>query len=182
MKLYEIDQAIQEILDGAVVDEATGEVSMDLEALEALELQRQDKLEGVALAVKNISAEADAIRAEEKKLAARRKTLENKRDGLKDYLAYALNGEKLKTPRVAVSYRAGVESAKIDDIWTVVDWYLNIRTTLAPNPEEFDRIGELAHYTIPDPTFNLVGLKKLAKDYDIPGMHLEVGKPSLQIR
>ena len=62
MKLYEIDQEIQKIFDSMVIDEETGEVSLDTEALEALQEQRQNKLEGAALYVKDLEAMAKAIR------------------------------------------------------------------------------------------------------------------------
>ena len=69
MKLYEIDRSIQEILDNMSVDAETGEVTLDEEGLAALQLAREQKLEGVALCIKNLSAEAEAIRNEEKALA-----------------------------------------------------------------------------------------------------------------
>ena len=103
MKLYEIDNQIQALLDGMGVDGATGEVVLDVEALAALQLERQTKLEGIALYIKDISAFADDIRAEENALAERRKALEAKAERLKGYLASALGGEKLETARVRVS-------------------------------------------------------------------------------
>lgn len=51
MTLYEIDSAIMDC-----VDEETGEI-IDLEKLEALNIERDKKVEGIALAVKNYAAE-----------------------------------------------------------------------------------------------------------------------------
>ena len=48
----------------------TGEI-IDLEKLEALNIERDKKVEGIALAVKNYAAEAKAIKEEEEKLAKR---------------------------------------------------------------------------------------------------------------
>lgn len=56
MTLYEIDSAIMDC-----VDEETGEI-IDLEKLEALNIERDKKVEGIALAVKNYAAEAKAIK------------------------------------------------------------------------------------------------------------------------
>ena len=61
MTLYEIDNAIL-----GCVDDETGEV-IDFDKLDKLTMQREQKLEGAALAVKNLTAEAEAIKAEEKK-------------------------------------------------------------------------------------------------------------------
>lgn len=71
MTLYEIDSAIMDC-----VDEETGEI-IDLEKLEALNIERDKKVEGIALAVKNYAAEAKAIKEEEEKLAKRRRSCEN---------------------------------------------------------------------------------------------------------
>ena len=94
--LYEIDQ---DILD--CVDEETGEI-LDTEKLDALQMEREAKLEGVALWIKDLRAEAEAVKAEADKLTARKKALENKIDGLKNWLLFALGGEKLNTPRCKV--------------------------------------------------------------------------------
>ena len=94
--LYEIDQ---EIL--ACVDQDTGEI-LDTAKLDALQMEREKKLEGVALWVKDLKAEAAAVKEEADKLSARKKALDNKIDGLKNWLLYALGGDKLKTPRCNV--------------------------------------------------------------------------------
>ena len=99
MKLYEIDAAIYDL-----VDPDTGEIT-DHEAFEGLQLARAEKCENIALYYKNLTAEAEAIKAEETKLAERRKGLENKAQNLLEYLNYALQGEKLETPRVKCAYR-----------------------------------------------------------------------------
>lgn len=101
--LYEINADLDELLTN--VDPETGELLIDPEALDELMLEREEKLEGIALAVKNADAEAKAIKAEEDALAERRRRIEKRRDGLRDFLQQSLAGEKLETPRVAVSYR-----------------------------------------------------------------------------
>lgn len=99
MKLYEIDQAIAECLDFE-----TGEI-LDLEKLEALQVQREKKLEGVALFIKNLTAEIAAIKVEEDALAERRKAKENKAKSMKEWLAYTLNGEQFETAKIRLSFR-----------------------------------------------------------------------------
>ena len=187
MKLYEIDQKIAEIFDNMTVDEETGEVILDAEALEALQMARAEKLEGAALAVKNLEAEAAAIEAEEKKLAARKTAAKNRAKGIREWIAYNIGTEKLVTPRVSMSVRPGVTSAKIDDVHAVVEWYNETRKELLDKESEetdaeFDRITELTKLVWPDPVVNRAGIKKLLKDYEIPGVHLEDGKPILTIR
>lgn len=99
MTLYEIDQAIL-----ALVDPETGEI-LDYDAFSNLKMDREAKIEGMALWLKNLTAEAAAIRAEEISLAERRKALEKKADSLKQYLSEILEGTKFSTARVACSFR-----------------------------------------------------------------------------
>jgi hypothetical protein len=99
MTLYEIDR---EIL--ACLDMETGEIT-DAERLDALQIERDIKLENTALYIKNLIAEADAIKAEEKILAERRKAKENKAESLKQYLSGALSGAKFETAKVNISFR-----------------------------------------------------------------------------
>lgn len=115
--LYEIDE---EILN--CVDMETGEI-IDAEKLEQLQLTRDDKVEGIALWIKNLLSDADAIKSEEEKLAQRRKANENKAKNLKEYLSKFLNGQKFKTPKVSISYRKS-ESVEVTGISKLDDDYL----------------------------------------------------------
>ena len=98
MKLYELDFEVENCSDPE-----TGEV--DEVRLAALELERTQKQENIALWIKNEKADIEALKAEEKKLAERRKVKENRVDSLRRYLGLSLAGEKLNTARVAISWR-----------------------------------------------------------------------------
>jgi len=102
MKIYEIDMEIERVLND--VDPETGEVLFDPELIEALQMERDEKVENLALAVKNLRAEVEAFKNEEKALAERRKVAENQAERAKKYLEYVLGGEKFKTTKVSVSY------------------------------------------------------------------------------
>lgn len=108
MNIYEIDRQIMEC-----VDAETGEI-IDLEKLEALQMEREAKIESVALWVKNLAASAKDIREEEKALAERRKAMENKAERLKAYLAEALGGSKFETAKCALSFRSSA-AVEVDD-------------------------------------------------------------------
>ena len=110
--LYEIDK---DILD--CVDAETGEI-LDIDKLNALEMERDAKVEAVCLWYKDTKAEAEAIGNEIKALQARKKTLDNLMERLKNYTGSALAGEKFKTSKVSVSYRKST-SVVIDDITAV---------------------------------------------------------------
>ena len=152
--LYDIDAAIL-----ACVDLETGEI-LDPEKLDALQMEREQKLEGVALWVKDMKAEAEAVKAEADKLTARKKALENKIDGLKNWLMYALNGEKLKTPRCNVYYTRNQRLAVADE-----EKLIGFLKTLK-EPEQFLKFSE--------PELRRDEIKKAIKDgYEIPGAALE---------
>lgn len=103
MMLYEINAVLMDLLNN--VDEETGELKCDPAALDKLMMDRQEALEGVALAIKNLRAESELIKNEEISLSERRKKKEAHADRLKAFLGDMLAGEKLETARVAVSFR-----------------------------------------------------------------------------
>lgn len=129
MKLYEIDKAILEF--EFIYDEETGEI-LNAEELDDLKMARETKLENIGLYVKNLEAEAKAIKEEEAALAERRKRKEHKAENLKEYLAYALGGQKFETPRIAYSWRRS-ESIQIADNAQIPNEYLKVKTVTEPN-------------------------------------------------
>ena len=152
--LYEIDQAILDC-----VDLETGEI-IDPAKLDALQMERELKLEGVALWVKDLKAEAAAVKEEADKLKAREKSLNNKIDGLKQWLLYALNGEKLKTPRCNV-YQTHNQKVVIDDESALIDMLMS-----SPSGEKFLRMKE--------PEIDKNALKdSLKQGYEYEFAHLE---------
>lgn len=115
MNIYEIDSAIL-----ACVDSETGEV-IDIEKLAELQIAREKKIESVACWVKNLIANAQNIREEEKVLAERRRVLESRAESLKAYLADVLGGDKFETARCALSFRSSA-SVAIDDEEALTEW------------------------------------------------------------
>lgn len=152
--LYDIDAAILDC-----VDQETGEI-LDPEKLDALQMEREQKLEGVALWIKDLKAEAEAVKAEADKLTARKKAVENKIDGLKQWLLYALNGEKLKTPRCNV-YQTHSQRVTVADEAELISFLQTLK-----EPEKFLRFK--------DPELKKDDIKKALKEgYEIPGAVLE---------
>ena len=99
MTIYEIDNEIMNC-----IDMETGEV-IDTDKLNELQMERDAKIENVALWIKELKAEAEAIKNEKQALAERQRVVENKAESLKNWLSYALNGEKFKTAKCSISYR-----------------------------------------------------------------------------
>lgn len=99
MRLYEIDSRIEEL-----IDRETGEIS-DMEAFEALQMAREDKLEGAACYAKDLAADIKALADEEKALHERRTVLEHKRERLVSWLSTVLDGGAFTTSKVDVRFR-----------------------------------------------------------------------------
>lgn len=115
MKLYEIDREIE-----SCIDFETGEI-LNPERLDALQMERTKKLEGVALYIKNQTAYAKELREEEKAFAERRRQAERKVESLSQWLTNALHGEKLTTAKAAVSFRRS-EGLEITDNGSFLLW------------------------------------------------------------
>ena len=161
--LYELDQAVLAVLDnGLVFDEETGEILWDEDNFNQLEIERNDKLESVALYVKSLEAEAAAIKAEEKALANRRSVKEKKVARLRGYLTesmQAFGDTKLETPRVAVSFR----KSQVVEVWDAREL-----------PEDY-----LKH---PEPKPDKTAIKAAIKaGWDVPGADL-VERQNIQIK
>ena len=99
MNLYEINQAILDTLD---LD--TGEI-LDTAAFDQLQMERDEKIENIALWIKNLRSESESLKAEAKVFTERQKRAENKAESLTKYLDSVLNGKKFKSVKADVSYR-----------------------------------------------------------------------------
>ena len=117
MKLYEIDEMIL-----SCFDEETGEL-LDVDMLNALQMERDAKIEGVALWIKDLKAEAEALKAEKQAFEKRQKTCENRAESLKQWLAAALNGERFKTTKCDVSFRT-TKSVNVTDAFALDSKFL----------------------------------------------------------
>lgn len=97
-KLYEIDEAIMNC-----VDAETGEI-VDPDQLEKLQIERTKKIEGVVCWYKNLVSDAEAYKKEKDAFAEREKAAKNKAESLKNWIGYALNGERFTTEKVDVRF------------------------------------------------------------------------------
>ena len=114
MKLYEVDGAIQQILDRCAVDPDTGEAPEewggfrpDMEAaLDALEYKREQLALHLGAKVKEYEALADAIASEAKRLKRRSDVLAARADRLRAYIAANIpEGMKYEDERVRIGWR-----------------------------------------------------------------------------
>lgn len=108
MTLYEIDAGIADC-----IDEETGEV-LDYEKLDGLQIEREKKIENIVFAIENTEHDIAGLKEQEEIFKARRQAAEKRRDSLKGYLSYALQGQKFETVRAKVTFRKS-EAVIVED-------------------------------------------------------------------
>ena len=134
VSLYEISADFLKALDGLEVDEETGEI-MNFDAVEALDAQFEDKAESVACYIKNLSAFAADLKAEEENLSTRRKTVERRVDSVKKYLSSCLatvGKDKVETAKARISFRKSI-LVQIDDEAALPADYVTTTVTTKPD-------------------------------------------------
>lgn len=128
MTLYEIDKRIIDL-----IDDETGEIiDSNLDTFDELMMERSNKIENVALWIKNLRADAEAYKAEAQAFTDRKRTAERKIETLTRLLEITLRGQKFKTDRVQISYRKS-DSVQIDKDAKLPDEYLRFKE---PEPDK----------------------------------------------
>lgn len=101
------------------------------DVLDALQMERDEKIEQICLWIKNLRAEAQMVTAEAKNLTDRAKKLTNKADNLERYVASNLDGKPFKTSKVNVTWRKS-ESVNITDESLIPDRFMDIQVVRKP--------------------------------------------------
>lgn len=102
--LWAITDELAEV--GALIADGDGELTPELEAkLDALEGALNDKVERIALYIRESETLADGAKAEKDRLAAIQKAHQRKADGLKEYLLRCMSGadvDRVETSKARV--------------------------------------------------------------------------------
>lgn len=136
--LYELDGKIRAALDNATitVDPETGEIiEGSFSELEELAEERETKWECIGVYIKNLNAEADAIKAEIENLKKRLDSKTKAVDRLKGYLSESLqNAEQMKfeTARVSYYFRKSKETV-ITDETAIPQEFMKVKTESKPD-------------------------------------------------
>lgn len=151
--LYEINQSILDC-----IDMETGEI-IDFDKLTELQIERSEKIEKVALWYKNLVSDAESYKREKETFAEREKAAKSKAESLKRWLAYALDGEKVTTDKVAISFRRS-EAVEVEDEEAFIAFA--------------QKNGRDDLLTYKEPTINKTEIKKAIKaGENIPGAELK---------
>ena len=141
MRLYELTTDFAVL---AAMDEDDIDVSL---ALDALTVALEDKCAGVVRVLATIDAEAEALKAEEKRLADKRKRRENRAKELRDYVKDAMKAgdiRKIETPLATFSLKDGPPRVVVVDEMLVPETYTRtiVEIDKAAILEAFKRDGE----------------------------------------
>ncbi len=124
LSLYQIDANIEALLEGyELVNPETGEI-IGAEALDALQMAREEKIENTGLYIKNQAVLIEAMKKEEKAIAERRKAYEGQLEKLKAYLGESLGGKKFETAKVNIFFKKNPLSAEIIDASKLTSEYM----------------------------------------------------------
>lgn len=143
--------------DGVVPDDSMRAV------LDTIEDGVETKVENCMVMAKEWEAEAEALKEEEGRLAKRRKALENRADRLRGYVKDSLivaGLQKLKTRLFSFTINKAKPSVVVDNIELVPELFLRVKK----EPEK----AAIKTY--------------LEEGGNIPGVHLDPGKPSMTVR
>lgn len=133
MTLYELTgdfQTLYDMADDPEIDEQAW-----LDTIEGIDGAIEDKADGYAKVIAEITASADAIKAEKARLDSREKALRNRADGLKKALqtSMEITGKtKLKTTLFSFGIQKNPPSLKISEGAQVPDAFL------IPQPPKVD--------------------------------------------
>ena len=153
-KTYELDQKINELIANSI-DPETGEVSDGfIEKLDALNMERNEKIDNIMRLYKNLISDAAGWEAEEKRLSELKKSAKNRAESLKNYLSRYMEAgvEKFTSEHGKIGWRKS-EKVVVQDVDTL--------------PEEFKKVKV-------EVKADLISLKNaLKEDRKIDGVSLE---------
>lgn len=126
--LYELNNAYARIQQ--MIEE--GHEGLE-DTLESITDAVEDKLEGYAMVKKNIESDIAGIKAEEKRLSERRKSLENSINRLDQAITDTLilvEGNRVKTSKFTFSFRKST-SVKVEDESIIPPQFIKVQKTVS---------------------------------------------------
>ena len=103
MKLYEISEELERAITECI-DPETGEIT-DPERIEQLQIDLTEKVRSIGLYIINLRAEIKAIKEQEDKFTAKRKSREKRLDWLLKYIERYADGKPFEFDEFEISYK-----------------------------------------------------------------------------
>jgi len=148
--------ALQNKLESLELDEQT-----IADTLEGSSTEIQAKVESYAFVIRNMEALPEAIKAEEKRLAERRKAIEKRVDNIKHWLFTSMQTagiNKIESPVFTIALQNNPASVVIDDESLIPADYLRVPEAPPPSPDK-------------------ALIKQAINDgFEVPGAHLQTSQ------
>lgn len=162
--LYELTGEFRELKQLADTDDEGMAVAVR-DTMEAIEAEFNDKALAVSRVILNLDGDVNGIDEEIKRLVARKRVIENRQANIKEYLRENMEASgitKISCPLFTITLAKGRETVIVDDERKVPDDLVRVKTTIEPD-------------------------KKAIRDaikagQEVPGCHIETGKPSIRIK
>jgi len=105
MKLYEINNKMEELLNGEV-DEETGEVAINWPLFNSLEMEKSAKIESLINYYIDLQGDVDKFTVEMMRIGDKRKKMQDKAASIKRYLDGIHEGQKASYGTHNITYRS----------------------------------------------------------------------------
>jgi hypothetical protein len=157
-----ISEQYRGLLDLAKTDDLPIEAIKD--TLDGIEGEFNDKALKIVDVISSVEGDIAQIDAEIDRLAARKKTIVNRNQSIRDYLQNNMEAcgiTKIQCPLFTITLAVGRDIVVIDNEDELPDEYISVKTSTAPDKKE---------------------LLKALKEGEIKGAHIEKSKSSLRIK
>jgi hypothetical protein len=147
--LYELMgdfEALQSAMDNEGVSDE--ELTTLLDAVDEAKGSLRDKLDNICRLLRNVDGDVDKFKNEERRIGARRKAMENKKERVREWVKSTMDVlavDKMKTDIFEVSIVAGAERVIVVDEEKVPEEYLRVKTTvdIAKVKQAYKQDGEI---------------------------------------
>lgn len=161
--LYKLTEQTRELQLLAESEDITPEMLED--TFKALDGEFNEKALSITHVIKNMSSDINAIDVEIKRLAERKKILENKENSIKEYLRTNMEAceiKKIECPLFTISLRSGRDVVLIEDASKIPDDFIDVSVVEKPDKRSI--------------------LKAIKSGENIPGASIDKSKSSLLIK
>lgn len=163
-RLYEISQQYQQL---SAMTEEDDHIPMHViqDTMQAIEGEFQEKGKALAMVALNMDGDLEAIQSQIDRLEARKRTIANRKESLKEYLRSNMEASgitKITHPLFTITLGKGKPIVVIDEESKIPDDFMRVKVTSAPDKAEI--------------------AKAIKEGVEVPGVHSEIGKSSISIK
>lgn len=163
VSLYKLTEQQRELKEVAGNSDLPAEAFAD--TFEALSGQFEEKSISVIHVVKNMDSDIEALDTEIKRLADRKKAIQNKQNSIREYLRTNMEINeitKIECPLFTITLAKGRDVVVIEDEDAIPDELVSTSVTIKPNKAEI--------------------LRQLKAGESVPGARIDKSKTSLRIK